>query len=108
MNYRIVSRPRDPLDVAFQGELIHCHCADDAIAIKSANVIITTHIEDRYPSHEIEALAAVLGRYHCAKAAELLRQHNSKTSAAQFVSTTRISGSCGSWEGSAGAASPCT
>lgn len=76
--HRFVSRSRDSLDVAFQGELIRCECPDDVVAIKSANVILSTQIECRYASREIEGLAVVLDKYGRAEAAESLRQRNAR------------------------------
>lgn len=58
--------------VSLAGELVGCDSLEDAIAIKSANDILTGDDPTDYSEEQLAPLAAVLLRYGYVRAAESL------------------------------------
>ena len=75
----------DTFRVVFQAEFVHCHCMDDAVAIKNANHLVNDHVGYVFSWREMNGMAEVLARYGRADAAETLRRQSLKLRAAQFL-----------------------
>lgn len=78
----------DTFAVALLGELVHCNCMDDAVAIKNSNHLLADHVDYKFTRREIDGMADVLARYGRAEAAETLRRQSCKMRAAQFLLDT--------------------
>lgn len=77
----------DVFVVPFRGVFVHCESLDDAVAIKSANLIDDDHEhDDWFTTARLENLARVLARYNFPDAAEWLRRKAARIRAAHLLS----------------------
>ncbi len=84
-NSQTASSSADTFAVALEGELVHCDCMNDAVAIKNANHVLSNHAEHHYDWHEVEKMAEIAERYGRHLESESLKRHCAQMRAAQFL-----------------------
>jgi hypothetical protein len=67
------------------GALIYCESLDDAVAVRTANDVLSLHTESDYTPRELDRLAGVLNRYGHDAEAETLSHLSGQQRAAAFL-----------------------